>query len=121
MSSFWEEMSIIRRRRLDREKQQARGVLASMKSAITNGIASNVNTESSAPKQAARFNTPKPAKVKAPTSGELQSRWFDLVAEEMQQSGCDRMRATSIVGKKHPKLRAEMIEAANRERAARRR
>lgn len=80
----------------------------------------NIGTAPEPARKVERFNVAKPAKKKAPTSSQLNERWRELLAKEIESTGCDCITATSIVAKKHPALRQRMIEAANRERVSRR-
>lgn len=97
-SSFLDQMAIVRDRIASR------------------GQKVNIGTAPEPAKKVERFSKTKPAKVEKPSLGKLQSQWFDLISAEMQLSGCDRVKATSIVAKKHPALRQQMIEAANQEK-----
>lgn len=110
--SFHEQMDIIRQRRSDRAKKVAQESLSVIQNSMSSGSVTGRDN-------VARFIT-KPAKKKSPTASELNARWCELVAKEIESTGCDCITATSIVAKKHPALRQQMIEAANRERVSRR-
>lgn len=111
--SFHEQMDIIRQRRSDRAKKEAQASLATIKHSLSSSSVTGRDNVS-------RFIT-KPAKQKSPTASELNARWCDLVAKEIESTGCSRIDATSRVAKRHPKLRAAMVQASNQERSRGRR
>jgi hypothetical protein len=111
--SFHEQMDIIRQRRADRANKVAQASLSTIKNPLSSG---RFNSRDNA----SRFITT-PAKKKAPTANELNARWCELIAKEIESTGCNRIDATSRVAKRHPKLRAAMVQASNQERSRGRR